>query len=199
MNSDKPACTSACTPTYMLSLVHIFSRAYPWMATLFATLLLYLHTLTSTLPHICSYVFNVTMLNQAKAQCAPAISVQTCLDDTSSLMDRDGTTILAQSGAVHGDAEPFKIIAANFMTVLFFFSSHPCSHLFFLRSSLVSSLSFNCSLPVARILSCASLLHSHVRALFRVHSSLNADVQMSWSRQSRSELFATNQSCIDIS
>ena len=105
MNSDKPACTSACTPTYMLSLVHIFSRAYPWMATLFATLLLYLHTLTSTLPHICSYVFNVTMLNQAKAQCAPAISVQTCLDDTSSLMDRDGTTILAQSGAVAGDAD----------------------------------------------------------------------------------------------
>jgi len=80
-----------------------------------------------------------------------------------------------------------------------FFSSHPCSHLFFLRSSLVSSLSFNCSLPVARILSCASLLHSHVRALFRVHSNWNAGDQISWSRQSRSELFATNQSCIDTS
>ena len=175
------------------------------MAPLFATLLLYLHSFTSTLPHICSYVFNVIMLNQAKAQCAPDIFVQTCLDVEMVAMDRDGTTVLAQSVAVAGDAQPFKILAAHFMTVpcLSFLSSLLW---FFLRSSLrfalVSSLSLNCSLPVARILSCASLLHSHVRALFRVHSSLNADVTEQapgLKAGSRCELFPTNNSCIDTS
>jgi hypothetical protein len=64
-----------------------------------------------------AYVFNVTLVNQAKSQCSPLVSVKTCLDTVPTQMVRDSVSAnLGNYESNAGDAQPMQILRARFMT-----------------------------------------------------------------------------------